>query len=135
MRALGARTGKARQRTTASAIIITAEAINTARHEDWAAMKLETGRASMIPIISPLDTIPTTRPRIASGARCAASGTRICTATEPRPIPPAQMRKTAAEGANAAAASAIALKAIDARTSLLFSMRSPSGTMNMRPAP
>ena len=46
-------------------------------------MKLETGRASMIPIMSPLDTIPTTRPRVASGARCAASGTRICTATEP----------------------------------------------------
>ena len=66
--------------------------MNTARQEDCAAMKLETGRASMIPIMSPLDTMPTTRPRVASGARCAASGTRICTATEPRPIAPAQTR-------------------------------------------
>jgi hypothetical protein len=53
MRALGARTGKARASTAASATIIAAEVMTTTRQEDWAAMKLETGRASMIPIISP----------------------------------------------------------------------------------
>ena len=64
----------------------------------------------MMPIMSPLDTMPTTRPRVASGARWAASGIRICTATEPRPITAAQARKTAAEGAKAAKASATALE-------------------------
>ena len=133
MRVSAARTGNARESTAASATIIAAEAMKTARQEIRAAMKLATGRASMIPIMSPLDTIPTTRPRVASGARCAASGTRICIATEPRPIAPAQTRNTAAEGANAAAASATALKATEARASLRFSIRSPSGTMNMQP--
>ena len=44
-----------------------AESAKTTRHVVCAAMKLETGRAAMMPIMSPLDTMPTTRPRVASG--------------------------------------------------------------------
>jgi hypothetical protein len=98
-------------------------------------MKLETGRANMMPIMSPLDSMPTTRPRVASGARCAASGIRICTATEPKPITAAQVRKTPADGAKAAQASATALSVADIKISLRFSTRSPSGTTNRRPRP
>ena len=112
-----------------------AEAANTARQEVCEATKLETGRAAMIPIIRPLITEPTTRPRVASGARCAASGTMICAPADPRPIAKAQARKAAGELASAAEASAIALSATHTTTSLRFSTRSPSGTRNTRPAP
>ena len=65
-------------------------------------MKLATGRAAMMPIIRPLITAPTMRPRMASGARWAASGTMICTAADPRPIAKAEARNAAGEPASAA---------------------------------
>jgi hypothetical protein len=40
-----------------------ADPANTTGQDDWEAMKLATGRAAMMPIISPLMTAPTTRPR------------------------------------------------------------------------
>ena len=74
-------------------------------------MKLETGRAIMIPTIRPLITLPTTRPRVASGARWAASGTMICTATEAEADQRRRKRgRSTREVAKAAAASAIALR-------------------------
>ena len=42
-------------------------------------------RASRIPISSPLKTVPSTRPRLFSGASCAAKGTITCTAAPHRP--------------------------------------------------
>jgi len=58
---------------------------NSARQPRLAATKLENGRASMIPASSPPITVPTTRPRLACGARCEANGTRICVATAHTP--------------------------------------------------
>ncbi len=112
-----------------------AEVANTKRQELSEARKLEAGRASMIPIISPLITEPTTRPRVASGARCAASGTMICAPADPRPIAKAQARKTLGELARAAEATATALSATQTTTSFRFSRRSPSGTRKTSPAP
>ena len=89
----------------------------------------------MMPIMRPLDTSPTTRPRMASGARCAASGTKICTATEASPTAPIAARKAGAEVAIAASPSASALAATQRTTSRRFSNRSPSGTMKMSPTP
>jgi hypothetical protein len=44
----------------------------TIRHVEKLVIRLATGRASMIPIIRPLMTLPTTRPRVAADDRCAA---------------------------------------------------------------
>ena len=68
----GLRGGNATLSIKASRHIAPAEMKNTACHEAICAMKLETGRANMMPSISPLITLPTTAPRTASGARCAA---------------------------------------------------------------
>jgi len=114
---------------------MTAEATNTARQDPSEAMKLETGRAPMTPIMSPLATAPMTRPRVASGERCADRGIRICTATEPRPIAPAQARKAIGDFAKAAAVSETAQSATQASTSRRFSTRSASGTTKKSPTP
>ncbi|MNK89990.1 hypothetical protein D3C87_1100200 [compost metagenome] len=97
------------------------------------AIRLDTGRANMIPISSPLVTLPTTRPRIWSGARCAANGTSTCTATEHRPMAQPATRNTLAWVASAAAVSATAQPPISVRISLRFSTRSPSGTSSTSP--
>jgi hypothetical protein len=52
--------------------MLAAEMKNTACQEAIWVTKLDAGRASMMPIITPLMTLPTTRPRSASGAICAA---------------------------------------------------------------
>jgi hypothetical protein len=135
MRDSSVRTGRVRDSTRPSATIRAAETPNTVRQEVCEAMKLATGRATMMPIIRPLITAPTTRPRMASGARCAASGTMICTPTAPSPIAPEQTRKAVEEVVTAAKARAIALNATQAMTSRRFSTRSPSGTTNTSPAP
>ena len=57
------------------ASIATAEMKNTARHDVTAAIALAIGRDSKMPSNSPLITLPTTAPRLCSGARWAASGT------------------------------------------------------------
>lgn len=72
MRAIGLRLGSVVHSAAASTIISAAEMKNTACHDSAAVTKLDTGRASMMPSINPVETLPTTRPRMASGARCAA---------------------------------------------------------------
>ncbi|ESH95083.1 hypothetical protein B551_0219840 [Cupriavidus sp. HPC(L)] len=67
------------------ASVIAAAATKTARHPSASASRLDSGRASRMPDNSPPMMVPTVRPRVASGARCAASGIRICTLTELSP--------------------------------------------------
>ena len=97
--------------------------------------KLAAGRASMMPSISPLITLPTMRPRIASGARWEAYGTSTWAATEPRPTPRAASRNGAAWPDNPAAARARALIPTAASTRARFSNTSASGTTSSSPAP
>ncbi|MNR46352.1 hypothetical protein D3C85_1653050 [compost metagenome] len=72
-------------KTTLIAAINSAAITNIARQPKWSATTLDTGRASRIPSSKPPMIPPTTRPRDSSGARCAASGIRICTDTELKP--------------------------------------------------
>jgi hypothetical protein len=71
--------------TTLIAAISTAAITNIARQPKWSATTLDTGRANRIPNSKPPMIPPTTRPRDSSGAKCAASGIRICTDTELNP--------------------------------------------------
>ncbi|MNP68898.1 hypothetical protein D3C76_1649200 [compost metagenome] len=71
--------------TMLMAAINTAAIMNIARQPKWSATTLDTGRASRMPSSKPPMIPPTTRPRVSSGARCAASGIRICTETELNP--------------------------------------------------
>lgn len=77
---------------------------------------------------SPLITVPTTRPRVASGASDAASGTTICATAELTPT--AKIAATSARnvGATAATTSPAAVTASRTVTSRRRSRRSPSGT-------
>ncbi|MCY1368719.1 hypothetical protein D9M69_557190 [compost metagenome] len=68
----GLRSGSVQANTTARSSMAAAEIKNTICHDESWVMKLDTGRANMMPSIKPLITLPTTRPRTASGARCAA---------------------------------------------------------------
>ena len=88
-----------------------------------------------MPSISPLMMLPTTRPRVASGARCAAYGTRTCTDTEPTPISRADTRKGAACVDRAAPSSASTAMHRTHTTKRRFSTRSPKGTTSSKPAP
>lgn len=72
--------------TLVTIAINTAAPPNTTRQPKWPATTLEIGRDSRMPSSRPLMIVPTTLPRDSSGARCAASGIRICTATELKPI-------------------------------------------------
>ena len=87
-----------------------------------------------MPVIRPLITVPTTRPRIASGAICAASGTSICKAEQNNPMHSAMARNTGALGAAAAQASDPAVRQIVTVTRRRLSTMSPSGTRNSRPS-
>ncbi len=73
-------------KTTLITAINAAAAMNIARQPKWSATTLDTGRASRMPSNRPPMMLPTTRPRDSAGARCAASGIRICTDTELKPI-------------------------------------------------
>ena len=112
-----------------------ADRANTACQPSRSSSRLETGRDSMMPSISPLMTLPTTRPRLASGARCAAYGTRTCTATEPMPMNSEASRNGSAAVDTDAASSARMATHRTASTSRLVSTRSPSGTTSSRPVP
>ena len=79
-------------------------------------------------------TLPTTRPRSASGASVAASGTRSWAITEVRPMSPAQAMKTPMDGAAAAAASPTAVMAASVVIVRRRSRRSPSGSSRSSPA-
>ena len=121
--------------TRARAAITTAEITNTACHDSRSVMKLAAGRASMMPRLRPLITLPTTRPRIGAGARWVAYGTRTCTATEPSPISRAAARKPAACVDSAAPSRARMATHRMASTRRRVSNRSPSGTTSSSPAP
>ena len=97
--------------------------------------KLATGRASMMPSISPLITFPTTRPRAASGTRCAAYGTRTCTTTDPSPTNMDARRNGAACVDRAAPVKARTARDSADKTRRRFSTKSPKGTMSNSPAP
>ncbi|MNR26080.1 hypothetical protein D3C85_1432700 [compost metagenome] len=79
--------------------------------------------------------LPTTRPRCCSGARCAASGISICTATELNPISSAYPRNNwpwpllLVPASNRLTQASTAVATISRR----FSSRSASGTSNNRP--
>lgn len=102
----------------------TAKAI---RSEPSSANALETGRASMMPSVIPAITVPTTRPRCASGARRAEYGISTCTVTEPTPVRKAQARNTGALVARASPHSPQKATASSASTRRRFSTKSPSG--------
>ncbi|MNI68423.1 hypothetical protein D3C73_1241190 [compost metagenome] len=63
---VGFRSGRTRDNSVARSMITIAEKAKTACHPNELAMKLATGRASMIPSRRPLITLPTTRPRCSS---------------------------------------------------------------------
>ena len=93
----------------------------TAFQEAISAITLATGRASMMPSISPLITLPTTLPRMPSCAMCAAYSTNTCTATDPMPVSRAQARNRGADGLRAAPNSDSALSATAPSTRERFS--------------
>ena len=79
-------------------------------------------------------TVPTTRPRSASGASVAANGTRICAVTDVMPMIPAAAMKKPIDGAIAAATSPATVIAASVVMSRRRSKRSPSGSSRIRPA-
>jgi len=87
----------------------------------------------MMPSSRPLTTLPTVCPRVASCDRCAANGTSICAATDPRPMAKAAGRNIHACVLIAAAARAAAVDNKEMTIRRRFSIRSPSGTMKSRP--
>ena len=96
-------------------------------------MKLDIGRDSRMPSISPPITLPTTRPREASGAKCAASGTRICTDTDAKPTSSDTRRKTPGSRTIVAMPRLTADSSVVTISRRRFSTRSASGTMKKRP--
>ena len=79
-------------------------------------------------------TVPTTRPRSASGARMLAKGIRIWTTTEVVAATPRAAASAATPGAAAASAIPAPLTRSRVTTSRRRSSRSPRGTRNTRPA-
>ena len=114
--------------------VATAEAMNTTGQDVTCVMKLAIGRDSMMPSISPLVTVPTTRPRVASGARWAAKGSSICTTTALDPITSIAARNGSVWRAKAAPSSASAHRPSTDDIRRRFSTMSPSGTMKRRPS-
>ena len=89
----------------------------------------------MIPASRPAITLPTTLPRVASGARCEANGTSTCAATAHIPTMNAAARKVAAEVDRAAPTKPSTAPPIASITSRRFSITSASGTSRIRPVP
>ena len=112
-----------------------AERAKTPRHPTISERKPEIGRASRMPTISPLMTLPTVRPRFASSVIEAASGTSIWMTLEEKPMNSAAPRKGRAVGAKAVSTSATEVTATAMVISFLFSTMSPSGTSSTRPQP
>ncbi len=79
-------------------------------------------------------TLPTTLPRSAGDARCAAYGMRICATIELIPTTTDMARNTPKFGARPAASSAAAVTSSVRAASARFSSRSPSGTSRNRPS-
>ena len=113
----------------------TAENMKTARQPNAAVRKLASGRDNMMPARRPPMMLPMTRPRIFSGDRCAASGSRICAPTDETPSANEAMKNGVAVRL---AATPIRLKTTPAevtRMSRRFSIRSPRQTTKNSPAP
>ena len=113
--------------------MVPAAKTNTQRQPMVAATRPLTTRASSTPIIRPLITVPTARPRWLSAASDAVIGTMICATTVVTPTMARALASAAMSGAAAAAASAA-----DVTTSILVISRrrsrmSPSGTRKARP--
>ncbi len=119
--------------TPTVASVMVAAATNTARHPKCSAIMLDSGLANRIPSSSPPMMVPTTRPRDGPGARCAASGIRICTVTELRPTSRDINRN--APGCDAMLAPTRLAVAASALTisNRRFSNRSANGTRKKRP--
>ena len=73
-----------------------ADVQNTARQPKLPDMNRAAGRASMIPVSTPAMTLPTVRPRRASGTRCATNGSNTCAAVAQTPIRNAATKKPSA---------------------------------------
>ena len=112
----------------------TAAMTYTARQPAACAMRPENVRASRMPRMRPLMTLPTTRPRSASGARVAANGTSNCAMTEVMPITAVATMKRPIDGAAAATASPATVIAASVMMRRRRSKRSPSGSIRIRPA-
>ena len=112
----------------------TAAMMNTVRQPRVAATIPLTTRAISTPIIRPLITVPTARPRCCSAARDAAIGTMIWAATVVTPTTASALPSAAISGAAAAAASAADVTTIILVMSRRRSHTSPSGTRKARPA-
>ncbi|AMM23689.1 hypothetical protein AX767_04505 [Variovorax sp. PAMC 28711] len=115
--------------------MISAEIQNTARQPRPAATRLENGRASMIPPTSPAMMLPTTLPRVASGARWDAKGTSTCAATAHRPTTNEAAMKVTADPESAMPTSPNTAPTSAPTTSRRFSTTSASGTSRSSPAP
>jgi hypothetical protein len=107
--------------------------MNTVRQPATEAIRPPTTRAASTPIISPLMTVPTARPRSLSAASVAVIGTMICATTVVVPTTASAAASTAMSGAAAAP-----IRPADATTSILVisrrrSSRSPSGTSKASP--
>ena len=87
-----------------------------------------------MPSISPLITLPTARPRCASGAIAAAIGTSIWITLDAAPATRVASRNTVPDRVNAGSASAAAHAASVATIRRRFSSRSTSGTSSTSPA-
>ncbi|RMP54523.1 hypothetical protein ALQ20_200032 [Pseudomonas syringae pv. atrofaciens] len=77
---------------------------------------------------------PTTRPRDASGARCAANGMSICTDTELKPTSSETSKNTFGCSAKAAPSRLRIATTVVTSISLRFSSKSPSGTRKNSPS-
>jgi hypothetical protein len=92
-------------------------------------------RASRTPMSSPLNTVPTMRPRSFGGARCAASGTTTCTVAAAPPTKKQARLNHNTFDAVAARAQATASATSSAEIKPRRSYLSPSGTKNSIPRP
>jgi len=130
---VGLTSGSTRRKTAASRSMMAAAITYTGRQLPAEAIRPLTMRASIIPMMSPLMTVPTTWPRWASGAIEAAIGTTICATTDVTPAIARALASTAKPGAAAAAASAAAVITSSLVMSRRRSSRSPRGTSSARP--
>ncbi|EDT03210.1 hypothetical protein BamIOP4010DRAFT_3295 [Burkholderia ambifaria IOP40-10] len=87
-----------------------------------------------MPSISPLITLPTARPRCASGAIDAAIGTSIWITLDAAPAASVASKNTVPDRVKAGSASAAAQATSVTTIRRRFSSRSTSGTSSTRPA-
>ena len=116
-------------------IISAAEHQNTARQPKLAAMNNDAGRASMIPVNRPAITLPTTRPRLSAGTRCASRGMSTWAPVEHMPMTKAATKNGRAEVAAAMPTRPSAVMATMVRARRQFSTRSASETSRNSPQP